>query len=415
LPKLFGFSVDAEGLLQELAATWQNLPQTNPYALAIGLIDLVLIIGLKRGGSKIPGVLVAVLFSILMVNVFNLTERGVAVIGALPQGFPAPSFPAASLSAVPTLAAASIGISLVAIGDTISTSAGFAARRGYEVNSNRELAGIGSANVLLAFFQGFPVSTSSSRTAVAEQSGARTQLTGVVAAASVLVMLLFLPGLMRNLPQPALAALVIAAGTSLVDLAELRQLLVMRKTEFALAVACGLGVALVGVLGGIVIAVSLAILQFFERSWRPYSTVLGRPEGVAGFHDIIRYPDAEQIPGVLILRWDAPLFFANASLFRDMVRERLAEAEPRPRWILLAAEPITDVDTTAAELLADLDIELNDQHVHLAFAGLKDPVKDTMISYGLLDTIDARHFFPTLENAVEYIESADTRRVVVSS
>jgi MFS superfamily sulfate permease-like transporter len=306
-----------------------------------------------------------------------------------------------ALSSLPFLLAASLGISLVAIGDTICTSTGFAARRGYEVDSNQELAGIGSANLLAGLFQGFPVSTSGSRTAVAEQSGAKTQLTGLVAAGCVLAMLLFVPGLVRNLPQPALAALVIAAASSLFDLAELRRLLAMRRSEFALAVASAAGVALIGVLGGIVIAVGLAILQFFERAWRPYSAVLGRPPGVAGFHDIARYPDAVQIPGLLILRWDAPLFFANASLFRDMVRQRLVETAPAPRSVILAAEPITDVDTTAAEVLADLDEELNAHLVHLVFAGLKDPVKDKLVRYGLLDTIDRRHFFPTLEVAVE--------------
>jgi high affinity sulfate transporter 1 len=401
LPKLLGFSVDADGLIQELVATWQSLDQTNFYALAIGLVDLALILGLKRRQSKIPGVLAAVVVSILAVRVFDLTAHGVQVVGALPQGFPAPNFPVVALSSLPFLLAASLGISLVAIGDTICTSTGFAARRGYEVNSNQELAGIGSANLLAGLFQGFPVSTSGSRTAVAEQSGAKTQLTGLVAAGCVLAMLLFVPGLVRNLPQPALAALVIAAASSLFDLAELRRLLAMRRSEFALAVASAAGVALIGVLGGIVIAVGLAILQFFERAWRPYSAVLGRPPGVAGFHDMARYPDAVQIPGLLILRWDAPLFFANASLFRDMVRQRLVETAPAPRSVILAAEPITDVDTTAAEVLADLDEELNAHLVHLVFAGLKDPVKDKLVRYGLLDTIDRRHFFPTLEVAVE--------------
>ena len=407
LPKLLGISIDADGLLQEIAAIWRAVPQTNPYALVVGVIDLVIIIGLKRRRSRIPGVLAAVVFSIGAVSIFNLSERGVDVIGVLPSGFPAPSFPTVPLAVLPALLAASLGMSLVAIGDTITTSSAFAARRGYEVDSNRELSAIGSANLVASLFQGFPVSTSSSRTAVAEQSGAKTQLTGVVAAVCVLLMLLFLPGLLRNLPQPALAALVIAAGTSLVDARELRRLFAMRRGEFAVAVACALGVALVGVLDGIVIAICLAVLQFFERSWRPYSTVLGRPAGVAGFHDVTRYPDAEQIPGLLIVRWDAPLFFANTSVFRDMVRQRVADAVPTPRWVLFAAEPITDIDTTAAEMLYGLEEELNVQAVHLVFAGLKDPVKDTMMQYGLVGTIDAQHFFPTLESAVAAFEGTD--------
>jgi high affinity sulfate transporter 1 len=406
LPKLLGFSVDADGLLRELGAVWQSRGLTNPYALAIGLLDLVLILGLKRLRSRIPGVLAAVVVSIAAVAVFDLGARGVDLVGTLPQGFPTPALPAAAPADLPLLLAAAVGISLVAIGDTIATATGFAARRRAEVDADQELTGIGAANLLAGLFQGFPVSTSGSRTAVAEQSGAKTQLTGLVAAACVLAMLLFAPGLFRNLPQPALAALVIAAGISLFDAGELRRLYAMRKTEFALAGACLLGVALAGVLAGILIAVGLAILQFFARAWRPYSAVLGRPPGVEGFHDVSRYPDAVRIPGLLILRWDAPLFFANAGLFRDTVRRWLAETAPAPRWVLLSAEPVTDVDTTAAEVLIGLDEELNARGVHLAFAGLKDPVKTTLVRYGLLDTIDARHFFPTLEAAVAAFAAA---------
>ena len=214
-------------------------------------------------------------------------------------------------------------------------------------------------------------------------------------------MLIFLPGLVRHMPQPVLAAVVIAASFSLFDLAELRRLWAIRKSEFVLAVACILGVALIGVLEGIVIAVVLSILQFFERSWRPHSAVLGKPEEVPGYHDIQRYPAAKQIPGLLMIRWDAPLFFANANLFRTLVRDLIVQTEPTPVWVLVTAEPVTDVDTTAADMLVDLDLELNAAGIHLIFAELKDPVKEKIVRYGLLDTIDHRHFYPTIEIAVE--------------
>jgi high affinity sulfate transporter 1 len=401
LPKLFGFSIDASGLLDELVTFWQNLNATNIWALAIGLVDLVLILELKRRKSRIPGVLAAVIVSILAVSLFDLAAQGVNVVGTLPQGFPRPALPKFDWSAFALLLATAGGITLVAIGDTISTSVGFAARRGYTVDSNQELIGIGSANLLASLFQGFPVSTSGSRTAVAEQSGAKTQLTGLVAAAAVLAMLVFIPGLMRNLPQSALAAIVITAAISLFDLAQLRRLFAMRRAEFALALTCTLGVAVFGVLGGIVLAVGLSIMQFFERAWRPYSTVLGMPEGVPGYHDITRYPDAALIPGLLIIRWDAPLFFANTNIFREMLQRRVAEAHDRPDWVLIAAEPITDIDTTAAEMLVALDEDLNARSIHLVFAELKDPVKDRAIRYGLLETIEHKHFFPTIDVAVE--------------
>ena len=412
LPKLFGFSVDASGTIQELIAFLRNLDQTNVWALGVGLMTLIIILVLKRWKPMWPGILIAVIAAILATVLLDLAAKGVDVVGMLPQGFPTPSFPRVNWSDIPILAATAVGISLVAIGDTISTSAGFANRKGIDVDSDQEMVGIGSANLFAGFFSGFPVSTSGSRTAVAEQSGAKTQLTGVVAGALVLAMLLFVPGLVRNMPQPALAAIVITASISLFDVIALRRVFRMRRSEFYLALICALGVILVGVLEGIVIAVVVAILQFFERSWRPYSAVLGKPIDMDGYHDLARYPDAAQFPGLLMIRWDAPLFFANANIFRKRVHDLLKPMDPKPFWILVAAEPVTDVDTTAADMLIDLDLELNASGIHLIFAELKDPVKDKIIRYGLLDTIDSRHFYPTLETAIKSfhleLETKDT-------
>ena len=401
LPKLFGFSTDAGNFIEEILVFLTNLDQTNIYALSVGLLCLIIILGLKQWLPRWPGILIAVVAAIVATVVFDLVAKGVSIVGVLPQGFPMPSFPAVQISDLPVLAAGAFGMSLVAIGDTISTSAGFAARRGDEVDPDQELVGIGSANILAGLFQGFPVSTSGSRTAVAEQSGAKTQLTGVVAALAVLCMLLFIPGLVQNMPQPALAAIVISASISLFDLAELRHFWKIRKSEFLLALACILGVVFVGVLEGIVIAVALSVIQFFERAWRPYSAVLGKPTEIPGYHDIERHPDAKQIPGLLMIRWDAPLFFANANLFRQRVRNLVKQADPTPVWVLVTAEPVTDIDITAAEILGELDLELNAANIHLAFAEVKDPVKDKIIKYGLLEYIDQRHFYPTIEVAVK--------------
>ncbi len=401
LPKLFGFSVDADGLVAEGAAFLQGLDMTNPWALGIGLLSLGIILGLKRRSPRTPGILIAVVVAIVLSAVLDLAGRGVSVIGVLPQGFPVPNFPAVPVSDIPLLFAAAVGISLVAIGDTISVSGGFAARAGYEVDGNQELAGIGTANLAAGLFSGFPVSTSGSRTAVAFQSGARTQLTGLVAAALVLLMLLFVPGLVQAMPQPVLAAVVIAASISLFDVAELRRLYRVRKTEFLLAVACALGVMFVGVLQGIVVAVALSVVYIFKRAWAPYSAVLGKPPDVPGYHDIRRYRDAQQVPGLLIVRWSAPLFFANANQFRERIRELVKAAETPPVWVLVAAEPIMDIDTTAGAMLADLDRELNAAGIHLAFAELQSDVRDMIERYGLLETIEEGHFYPSVTAAVE--------------
>jgi MFS superfamily sulfate permease-like transporter len=407
LPKLFGFSVEGGNIVQDAVAFLENLAHTHFWALGVGLLALAIIFTLRRWAPRVPGILVAVIVAIAVSALFDLGGQGVDVVGVLPQGFPMPSFPAVAITDLPVLAAGALGITLVAIGDTISISSGFAARRGLEVDSNQELFGIGAANFVSGLFQGFPVSTSSSRTAVADQAGAKSQLTGLVAGALVLLMLLFAPGLVQTLPTSVLAAIIIVAASGLLDLPAMRHLWRVRKGEFLIALVSLLGVALIGVLEGIVVAVVLSVVQMFLRAWRPYAAILGKPDGVPGYHDLKRYPEASRIPGLLMIRWDAPLFFANANLFRNFVREWVTGTEPAPRWVLVAAEPITDVDTTAADMLVELDLELNAAGIHLIFAELKDPVKDKVERYGLYDTIDRRHFYPTIERAVQAFYERD--------
>ncbi len=401
LPKLFGFSVNANGLLDETHAFIHGLAsgKTVGAAVAIGLVSLALILALGRWLPKVPGVLVAVVIAIAASSVFSLVDHGVSLVGSLPKGFPPLTVPN-PISDLPLLIAGALGIALVALTDTISTASAFAARTGQEVDGNGEMIGIGVANVAAGFFQGFPVSTSGSRTAVAEQAGAKTQVTGVVGAAVIVLMLVLVPGLLKNLPDPTLAAIVIAASMSLADIPGTVRLWHQRRVEFTLCIAAFLGVALLGVLQGIAVAVALSILNVFRRAWWPYQTTLGRVEGMPGLHDRELHPEAQQLPGVAVFRFDAPLFFANARTFRDQIRG-LAAAEPRPRWIVIAAEPITDVDTTAADMLKDLDEELNAEGTSLVFAELKDPVREKLERYELVGPLEPAHFFPTLDAAVE--------------
>jgi high affinity sulfate transporter 1 len=403
LPKLFGFSVDGDGdgLIAETAGFVSGVAagSTVPAAVAVGLFSLVVIVLLRRFAPKVPGVLTAVVLSIAAVAVFDLSGRGVEVVGPLPQGFPPFTLPSASWSELGILAVGAFGITLVSLTDTISTSSAFAARTGQEVRGSQEMVGIGAANMAAAFFQGFPVSTSGSRTAVAEQAGARTQFTGVVGAVAIGLLLIVAPDLLRNLPQPTLAAVVIAAALSLADLPAMASLWRRRRIEFVLALAAFLGVALLGVLPGIGVAVALSVLNVFRRLWWPYMAVLGRASGVSGYHDVGQYPDAERLAGLVLFRFDAPLIFANARAFRDQIRE-LAAADPPPSWIVIAAEPITDVDTTAADVLEELDLELNEKGISLVFAELKSPVREKIDRYRLTRTIDPNHFFSTIEDAV---------------
>ena len=261
------------------------------------------------------------------------------------------------------------------------------------------MIGIGAANIGAGLFQGFAVSTSGSRTAVAEQAGAKTQITGVVGALAITFMLLFVPGLLKDLPQPTLAAVVIAASLSLADVGGTIRLWRQRRAEFVVSMAAFLGVALFGVLPGIAIAVAVSVADAFRRSWRPYQAVLGRVDGLAGYHDLRSYPEAQLLPGLVLFRFDAPLFFANARTFREQILA--LSNEVAPIWILVAAEPITDVDTTAADMLEELDALLNGRGVSLVFAEMKDPVRRKIERYDLTRTIDPSHFFPTVDTAVE--------------
>jgi high affinity sulfate transporter 1 len=401
LPKLFGFKISGDGFIAELIGFVEGLAKGEAVgaAAAVGIAGIIVILVLQRWLPKVPAVLVIIVLSIAAASIFHLADHDVSLVGVLPKGFPPLTIPHVHVSDLAPLFAGALGIVLVSLTDTISTASAFAARTGQEINGNQEMVGIGAANLAAGLFQGFPVSTSGSRTAVAERSGAKTQLTGIIGAALIILMIVLLPGLFRNLPQPALAAVVITASLSLADIPGTVRLWRQRKAEFLLSITAFLGVALLGVLAGIAIAVALSIFNVFRRAWWPYNTRLGRVEGLEGYHDVRSYPDASHVPGLVIYRFDAPLFFANATNFRDEVR-RLADADPPPRWILIAAEPVTDVDTTASDVLEELDEDLNAKGISLVFAELKDPVRHKIERYGLTRTIDPRHFYPTLETAV---------------
>jgi high affinity sulfate transporter 1 len=401
LPKLCGFSVDGEHLVGQTVGFVRGLAAGDavPAAVGVGLLSLAVILVLQRWLPKVPAILVAVVASITATWLLNLGEHGVKLVGSLPQGLPPLRLPHASWSQLGPLLIGAIGITLVSLTDTISTASSFAARFGQEVRGNQEMIGIGAANVAASLFQGFAVSTSGSRTAVAAQSGARSQLTGVVGAVLILLMLLLAPGLLRDLPQPALGAVVIAASLSLADVAGTVNLWRRRRTEFVVSIVAFLGVALLGVLPGIAIAVTMSVLNVFRRVWRPYQTVLGRADGIQGYHDVRSYPDAKHLPGLVMFRFDAPLIFANARVFRKQIR-RLSRTDPPPRWIVVAAEPITDIDTTASDMMKDLAEDLDARGTSLVLAELKDPVRRKLDRYPLNDLVDAMRFFPTLEAAV---------------
>jgi high affinity sulfate transporter 1 len=408
LPKLFGFSTDADGLFAETGAFFQGVMsgQTNWITFLVGASTLAFILAFKRY-KRFPSVLVAVVGALLVTAIFDLTNRaGVEVLGELPQGLPSFEIPWIQLQDLGPLLAGAVAISVVSFADTSVLSRSLAARSGEYVNPNQEMIGLGAANVATGFFQGFSISSSSSRTPVAEASGSKTQLTGVVGAVAIALLLIFAPSLLKNLPDTALAAVVIASAISLFEIKDLNRLFRIQRWEFWLSIACFLGVAIFGPIQGILFAIAIALLEFVWDAWRPHYAVLGRAEGVKGYHDITRYPDARLVPGLLLFRWDAPLFFANAELFREQVLIEINNSPTQVRWFAVAAEPVTSVDVTAADMLVELDDELRQAGILLVFAEMKDPVKDKLKRFGLSTRFDEQRFFATLGETVGvYVET----------
>ena len=397
LPKLFGFSVESENFLRGLRDFVAGLDETNATALVIGVASLALILGLRRVAPKLPGVFLAVVGATAAVAVLGLADE-VSVVGSVPAGLPEFGVPDVSFDDFKALIPAAVGIAFVAFTDTSVLSRSYAGRLRQEVDQNRELAILGVANVATGFFQGFPTSTSSSRTAVAEDVGAGSQIAGLTGAVVLALLLLFGTGLVHDLPMSTLAAIVIVAVLGFIDIAAARRLRNWRRSEFTLAMVAFAGVAVLGVLWGVGIAIALSLLNFIRRAWRPHDAALGRVDHLKGYHDTERYPDAHLVPGLVLYRFDAPLFFANADYFRERVRALAHSGDAT--WIVVAAEPITDIDATAGEMLLALNGELDALGIELAFAELKDPVRDRLRRYGIEDAIGDHRFFPTLGVAV---------------
>lgn len=401
LPKLFGFSVDAD---HPLAAAWaftQGVAagRTNAAALAVGGSALVVILVLRRF-PRVPAMLVAVAAATLAVGGLGLEAHGVGVLRNLPEGLPAFTIPWIGLEDIVPVLAGGAAVALVSFADTSVLSRTYAARTGRPVDPNQEMVALGAANLATGFFQGFPISSSSSRTPVAEAAGARTQLTGIVGAIAVAALLVFAPGLLRHLPYAALAAVVIASALGLFEIADLRRIHRIQRWEAWLSIGCAAGVVLFGAIPGIGLAILLALVEFVWDAWRPHSAVLGRVRDMKGYHDIERHPEARQIPGLLLLRWDAPLFFANAEWFHKRVLGAVEQAAAPLRWVVVAAEPVTSVDVTAADMLVELDEALRVRGIELSFAEMKGPVKDKLKRFGLFSRIGEAYFFPTVGAAV---------------
>ena len=403
LPKIFGFSIEGNGPLRDLWAIGQAVlgGKANWAAAALGLGVLAVILAFKRF-TRFPGILLAVVGATVIAGWYKLGDTaGVKVLGPVPQGLPALSIPWLLPSDVVSILIGGVAVAIVAFADTSVLSRTYAARADSRVDPNQEMVGLGAANLAAGLFQGFPISSSSSRTPVAEASGAKTQMTGVVGALIVALLIVAAPMLFQYLPYAALAGVVIAAAIGLFEFGDLGRIYRIQRWEFWLSVLCTVGVAVFGAIPGICFAIVIAVIEFLWDGWRPHYAILGEPKGVEGYHDIARYPDAKRFPGLVLFRWDAPLFFANAELFNDRIFTAIGRSPTPVRRIVVSAAPITSVDVTAADALADLAQKLGEKDIDLRFAELKDPVKDKMRRFGLLEVFGENCFHPTIDAAVK--------------
>lgn len=399
LGRLTGAPVDGSTLFDEVRSTLTHLGDAHPPTVWLALATLVLLFAADRFVPHLPGPLLAVLLATLATSVLGLQDRGVHVVGDIPGGFPTPALP--QLADLQLLALPAVGVLLVGYTDNVLTARAFGRRAGHPIDANRELLALGAANAGTGLLQGFPVSSSGSRTALGVAAGARTQVYSLAALAAVVLVLVALRPLLAAFPDAALGAIVVFAATKLVDLAGFRRLRRFRFSELALALAALVGVLVVGILPGVLVAIGLSVAELLRRVARPHDAREGVVPGLAGMHDIRDYPQAAQVPGMVVYRYDSPLFFANAEDFRRRALLAADEAGPGLRWFALNVEANVEVDITALDALEDLRAELEKRGVVLALARVKQDLLVSLRAYGLAERIGEDRMYPTLPTTLE--------------
>ncbi|OBB97782.1 SulP family inorganic anion transporter [Mycolicibacterium peregrinum] len=401
LGKVTGEDVTGDEFIDQVRSFIKELPSLHVPTVILSATVLALLLVLYRLSPRFPGPLVAVLAATAAVWLFSLDDKGIRVVGGIPAGLPSPALPPVPLTELLALVIPAVGIAVVAFSDNALTARTFAARKGQTIDANAELRALGVCNLTAGVTQGFPVSSSGSRTALGDAVGSRTQLYSLVMLATVLVVMLAGRDLLEHFPMAALGALVVYAALRLIDVAEFRRLARFRRSELVLAVATTVAVLGLGVLYGVLVAIALSLMDALRRIARPHDSILGYVPGIAGMHDVDDYPEAVSVPGLVVYRYDAPLFFANAEDFRERALAAVAEAHDPVEWFVLNAEAQVDPDLTAVDALEQLRRELTAQGVVFAMARVKSDLRDDLVAAGFLDRVGADRIFPTLPTAVE--------------
>jgi SulP family sulfate permease len=408
LGKLFGIPIKNENFILQIVELFTHLGQTHVLTLVIGLVLLIFLLVLRRFAPRVPGGLIIVVVMTSISALLHMDTYGVAVVGPISSGPPRLGLPDVSLIDVWNLLPSSFILTLIVFTDTVLTARAFADKHREKVNASRELIGLSAANIFSGLFQGFPAGASQSRTAVNEATEGKTQLVGIVAAVLLVAFLLWFTYLLESLPQMVLGVIIIAAAISLIEIKPLQQVYRVRRVEFFLALVTLIGVLSIGVIEGILVAVLLALIVVIGRISRPHDAVLGAVKGVDGYQDIEVYANYETEPGLIVYRFDAPLFFANADFFLTQVQKLIDEASPAIDWLLIDAEAIVDIDVTAVEALNKLQSELERKGVVMAIARASQPLQEILHRAGLTERIGSAHFFPTVRTGVRaFIEQQE--------
>ncbi|MDX6238672.1 MAG: sulfate permease, SulP family [Kribbellaceae bacterium] len=410
--RMTGAAVSGESPFAEVVSAVRQAGSWHPVTVGLALVTLALLLASARWAPRLPAPILVMVLAAAVTAMANLDEHGVSLIGSVPSGLPTPGLPSISSADLTALILPALGVAFVGYADTVLTGRAFATKRHEEIDADAELLALGTANLASGVLHGFPVSSSGSRTAVAAAAGAKSQVYSLVALALVIVTLLVGGPLLSTFPTAALGALVVYAALRLVELTEFRRIARFRRSELILALATCVGVVALGVLYGVLVAVALSVLDLFRRVTRPHSAVLGIAPGVPGMHDLDDYPNARPVPGLVVYRYDSPLFFANAEDFRLRALAAV-DTSPEPvRWLLLNAEANVEIDITAVDALDALRDELADRGVVLALARVKRELRRDLEAAGFLDRLGPERVFLTLPTAVQAYRdwSAESQR-----
>lgn len=404
LGKLFGIRTQGEDFFPLLTTLLTHLPQTHLPTLGLGLLFIIVLAVLGRFMPRLPGALAVSALAVGLSAAFDLGELGVALVGEVPSGIPGMAFTLPRWSDIAALAPAAVAIAFLAFSDGVLLAQTFAEKNNYEVDANRELEALGAANVCAAFWQGFPVSASQSRTSVVDASGGRTQVAQLIAAAGLLAFLLFLTPLIALLPKVALGAILVYTAFGMLEVASLRTLRRIDRNEFSIAVGVTAVILMAGMVPGILAGLLLSLIDVLYEISRPRDAILRRLPSDGKFHDCLDPEEGETVRGLIVYRLYAPLIFANARYVVARIREIVDQAGPELEWLVIDAQAISDVDVTAAQRFATLHRELQEHGVQIKLADAPRPFREQLRKVGLSSTLGSEHFYVSVKKAVEAYE-----------